>query len=256
MNALKSLRDKLLQFHDFWFDIKEKNRHIILFAFPMLLALIATFAGSLVDRFMIEGLGRYIGAVWFILWCFVLYAFVFLFAILMDERRKSEENACTDYLTGVFTRRHTFERGMALTERAGWDEKIICVCFIDIDNMKAINDGHGHASGDAALKEIGRRLAGIMRKQIDVVGRYGGDEFVVIWTTEDKNSINETFRRIVECLDGAYILHDGEQVDVRASAGLSNRLIRPDDDPEKELTSLIRQADAVLKNTKNYKADN
>jgi diguanylate cyclase (GGDEF)-like protein len=67
--------------------------------------------------------------------------------------------------------------------------------FIDLDGFKAINDGLGHAVGDSVLTEIGGRLASVVRHG-DVVGRFGGDEFVVICEQADASAVERVSERL------------------------------------------------------------
>ena len=62
---------------------------------------------------------------------------------------------------------------------------LYALCFIDLDDFKTINDTYGHATGDAALKSIGYALRGYERRYDGMVGRYGGDEFVMLMTDID-----------------------------------------------------------------------
>ena len=88
---------------------------------------------------------------------------------------KLTEMAVTDPVTGLWNRRHTTELLAADLERG----QSLTVLMIDIDHFKAINDSHGHRTGDRVLTEVARRLREQVR-QIDVVGRWGGEEFVVL----------------------------------------------------------------------------
>lgn len=92
-----------------------------------------------------------------------------------------EQLASTDPLVGILNRRAfvgELNRALAMAERYGQPSSLI---FIDLDNLKKINDTHGHAAGDAAIKHaadvIGRSI-----RQTDVFGRLGGDEFSIILT--------------------------------------------------------------------------
>ena len=87
--------------------------------------------------------------------------------------------AVTDPLTGLWNRRHTAEllaADLAQTERHG---QALSLLMIDIDHFKTINDIHGHQTGDRVLIEVARRLVANVRGT-DVVGRWGGEEFVVL----------------------------------------------------------------------------
>jgi diguanylate cyclase (GGDEF)-like protein len=87
--------------------------------------------------------------------------------------------AAHDRMTGLLNRGELTDRlAGALTRKARTGARL-AVLYCDVDNLKAVNDGSGHAAGDAVLTAIGRRIAGSVRTN-DTVGRVGGDEFVVI----------------------------------------------------------------------------
>lgn len=89
------------------------------------------------------------------------------------------ELAIRDELTGVYNRRYLMEtlaREQSRAERLGAP---FAVCLIDIDRFKAINDGHGHATGDQVLKDFARLVPPELRA-VDVHGRFGGEEFLII----------------------------------------------------------------------------
>lgn len=83
--------------------------------------------------------------------------------------------AYDDQLTGLANRTRLLES----LERAIGGPGSLGVLFLDVDGFKAVNDGHGHAAGDALLRELGERLRGAVRRT-DVLARLGGDEFVVV----------------------------------------------------------------------------
>jgi diguanylate cyclase (GGDEF)-like protein/PAS domain S-box-containing protein len=101
----------------------------------------------------------------------------------VTERLQQRENlhrlSVTDEVTGLFNRRHLRSVGMVELERAcRYNLMPVCV-FVDIDHFKELNDEHGHAVGDRALAAVADRLVSTVRK-VDLVCRYGGDEFVVL----------------------------------------------------------------------------
>lgn len=87
--------------------------------------------------------------------------------------------ATTDPLTGMYNRRHFMEYSSIEFERAARDQQPLSVIFLDMDNLKTINDRYGHEAGDTVLS----RLAEIIQSEIrpyDIPARFGGDEFVVL----------------------------------------------------------------------------
>ncbi len=248
----KRIRKRLLQFSNFWFGIQEKKRHIILFLFPLasglLLTAVMTFAYKSVEKYFDSRIYIF----WFVVCSVVMFVFVWLFAIILDERRKIEEQTCRDYLTGVYTRRFTYEEAVKLVAEASRSNKIICVCFVDLDNLKPINDTYSHAAGDEALILVGQTLLDVVRVN-DLVGRYGGDEFLLIWTTEDKNTISETFKRIKDSLSRMVLKWHDKEIIITASTGITQGYCEEKSDPEKTLKDLIKQADSVMKGSKSNK---
>ncbi|MFN3699031.1 MAG: GGDEF domain-containing protein, partial [Dictyoglomus sp.] len=97
-------------------------------------------------------------------------------ALLFEEINKL---VITDPLTGLFNRRYIEEEIQKEIARSQRYERPLSVMVLDLDNFKLVNDTFGHKYGDEILKKIGETLKKSCRK-VDVVGRYGGDEFVVI----------------------------------------------------------------------------
>lgn len=91
--------------------------------------------------------------------------------------------AMHDEVTGLPNRR-LIEEDVTRTLMHGYS--VLTVIFIDLDGFKAVNDLLGHAAGDALLREIGRRLRSVIR-ETDVVGRFGGDEFIAVAAVDDRD---------------------------------------------------------------------
>ncbi len=106
-----------------------------------------------------------------------------------------ESLAITDSLTRMNTRRHLAERFDEEFSRAQSRALPLSLLMIDVDHFKNINDQHGHLAGDAALREIARVIAYHIR-EIDIAGRYGGEEFCVILPDTDKQGALVVAERI------------------------------------------------------------
>jgi diguanylate cyclase (GGDEF)-like protein len=116
-------------------------------------------------------------------------------AIALDRARQFSNEARTDHLTGLANRREferAIEREVALAER---HDRQIAMMMIDVDNLKKINDRHGHTAGDGALKLVAQELQRVMRAS-DVCGRLGGDEFAVAMPETDLQRALEVARRL------------------------------------------------------------
>ncbi|MCK1283929.1 GGDEF domain-containing protein [Bradyrhizobium sp. 44] len=152
---------------------------------------------------------------------------------------KIEELAQIDELTGVLNRRYIMRAlndEMARAQRAGTP---CAVAILDIDFFKRINDGYGHPTGDEVLRGSAITLAANMRS-IDKLGRYGGEEFLVVMPLNSKDqalSAMDRLRQIVSELDWDPISDD---LRVTFSAGIAQ--VRPNDAPE----DILARADAAL----------
>jgi diguanylate cyclase (GGDEF)-like protein len=110
---------------------------------------------------------------------------------------EAEKRAQTDPLTGVLNRRSLVERLDAACMRARARGLPIAILFIDLDHFKEINDSYGHAAGDACLAAIIDPIQSELR-QSDVIGRWGGEEFVVILSSADTAAAYPIAQRILE----------------------------------------------------------
>ncbi len=99
--------------------------------------------------------------------------------ILESARSAAERIANTDMLTGLPNRRHTLAFLDQALRRAEQEGAPLAVAIFDIDHFKQINDAHGHATGDEVIRRVGQRAKASLRDD-DMVGRYGGEEFVCI----------------------------------------------------------------------------
>ena len=114
-----------------------------------------------------------------------------LTGLLLAHMRLARE----DSLTGVANRRGIDERLAYEWERARRHHRALSILLLDVDNLKEVNDEHGHAAGDEVLRAVAREVKAQIRS-IDFVGRSGGDEFLVICTESDEDAANVVGRKI------------------------------------------------------------
>lgn len=137
---------------------------------------------------------------------------------LVEKSRQLEEASLTDPLTRARNRRYIASK-LAMTERALREP--LAFALIDIDHFKRINDQHGHAAGDAVLRELAERLAVLSPAPADVV-RWGGEEFLVVAHGVDParlDALGEAIRQGV--IARPFALPDGGSLAVTVSIGLA-----------------------------------
>ncbi|HEY2465428.1 MAG TPA: diguanylate cyclase [Steroidobacteraceae bacterium] len=137
-------------------------------------------------------------------------------AALSDAERRAQ----TDPLTGVLNRRSLIERLDAACARAKARGLPIALLFIDLDHFKQINDTFGHQAGDACLRAIVDPIHAELR-QSDVIGRYGGEEFVVILSSADAAAATPIAQRILERVAAVRVSGFGEPISVTCSIGIA-----------------------------------
>ena len=142
---------------------------------------------------------------------------------LRDQRlalSDAERRAQTDPLTGVLNRRSLVERLEAACLRARARGLPIALLFIDLDHFKEINDTRGHQAGDACLRAIIDPIHAELR-QSDVIGRYGGEEFVVILSSADVAAAGPIAERIRNRVADVRVEGFGEPIRVTCSIGVA-----------------------------------
>lgn len=143
----------------------------------------------------------------------------------MSEQRRAlsdaERRAQTDSLTGVLNRRSFLERLEAACMRAKARDLPLSLLFIDLDHFKQINDTHGHLAGDACLKAIIPAINSELR-QSDVIGRYGGEEFVVLLSSADVNSAQPIAERILRRIADVRVEGFGKSIRLTCSIGVAS----------------------------------
>jgi diguanylate cyclase (GGDEF)-like protein len=133
---------------------------------------------------------------------------------------EAERRAQTDPLTGVLNRRSLIERLDAACMRAKARGLPISVLFIDVDHFKQINDSYGHAAGDACLAAIIQPIHAELR-QSDIIGRYGGEEFVVILSGADAAAAHPIAERICRRVAEVRVDGFGPSIHLTCSIGVA-----------------------------------
>jgi diguanylate cyclase (GGDEF)-like protein len=137
-----------------------------------------------------------------------------------DALTEAERRAQTDPLTGVLNRRSFVERLDAACVRARARGLPITLLFLDLDHFKSINDSFGHAAGDACLRAVIEPIHAELR-QSDVIGRYGGEEFVVLLSSADAAAAAPIAERIRERVANVRVEGFGAPIRMSCSIGVA-----------------------------------
>ncbi len=162
-------------------------------------------------------------------------------SVTLTERT---ESATVDRLTGVNNRQALLGALVAEVERANRYERPLSVAFVDIDHFKAVNDTYGHATGDIVLRGVAQTIMANLRTS-DQVGRYGGEEFMLLLTETDVEEgalLTEKLRNLVA--KQRFPVEGGQEISVTISIGIAGGggVHRTD--------NLVRDADAAMYSAK------
>ncbi len=145
-------------------------------------------------------------------------------AIALDNTRlftELQRLAVIDDLTGLYNRRHFFELARLEFERARRYRRALSIIMIDIDHFKDVNDRWGHLVGDQVLRAVAQRCKQSIR-EMDVIGRYGGEEFALLMPETDVDGARQIAERLREAIGETPIQARGETVSVTISIGLAS----------------------------------
>ncbi|MCF7796997.1 MAG: GGDEF domain-containing protein [Lentisphaeria bacterium] len=155
-----------------------------------------------------------------------------------------KENATTDALTNVYNSRTVRERLSEEVARARRYQSALTLLFLDLDKFKAVNDTYGHLMGDYVLRDTAKIIKDNVRTG-DIVGRYGGEEFVVILINAVAEDVVKTAERIRDCIAKHNFEFEDQVVHIKISIGIAQ--FPKDGDSEEHL---LRSADAAMYETK------
>lgn len=157
---------------------------------------------------------------------------------LAESRRELERQSRVDALTNLPNRRHFDERldlALKRVQRHGTPIALLC---LDLDRFKAINDGHGHAAGDAVLQAFARRLSDCVR-ETDLVARLGGDEFTILLEDVPRGGAEAVARKVIAAM-AVPVDAAGQRLQVATSIGVACT------GQPTEAATLMAKADAAL----------
>ena len=160
-------------------------------------------------------------------------------------QRRLEALAATDPLTGLYNRRFFRQALDEELQRMRRTRQTAGVVVFDLDHFKRINDRFGHKTGDVVLTEVAASAFAELRGPFDRLGRWGGEEFVILLSDVTLDQAASVCDRIRARIESLVIEHKGHAISVTASFGVC--LLERGDDPEIALET----ADAALFDSKN-----
>ena len=164
---------------------------------------------------------------------------------LINSREKLRDQASRDSLTGVSNRRAILEFLEEELVRADRNVQSTGVLMLDLDHFKSVNDALGHLAGDLVLQQVVRRLGSMLRAH-DRLGRYGGEEFMIVVPAVDQAGLYELAERIRATVDAEPFHAEANEIQISLSIGAA---ISKSGD--RSTTKLIATADEALYKAKN-----
>lgn len=210
-------------------QVKRQSLIVVAMAFVLILILSAMYSRES------PPLGLYVS--------FVIVSLVVanLLALLVVQVHRFGSESVIDPLTGVHNRRYLTERLQQEIHRCERMERPLAVLFIDLDDFKGFNDRYGHAAGDQALKRVAHLLSSGCFRQMDLLTRYGGEEFAVVLPEVDVEAAAAVAERIRKLIHGSTI--DGAKW---AEFGMSLTVGVAACRPGETATDLLQRADQAM----------
>jgi diguanylate cyclase (GGDEF)-like protein len=157
-----------------------------------------------------------------------------------NARKEVERLSLTDEITGLHNMRNFFNLATFQEEQAKRYERSFTICMVDADNLKQINDRCGHLAGTEFIRHTGRVISRNIRKS-DIAARYGGDEFIIMFTENSNEEACVAVRRILADVEGSNFEYRGVILGVTLSAGVASYPADGDD-----LQTVMGRADEAL----------
>lgn len=163
-----------------------------------------------------------------------------------------QEIAIRDGLTNAYNRRYLMDRLYRIADNYKRVRKEFSIAILDIDHFKSVNDKYGHLAGDVVLVELVRIINKTIRSY-DILGRYGGEEFILVLPDTDKNEAYVIINRILNKIRNHTIIYDNNNINITFSAGIAGS--SEIDIKSFNAEALINLADNRLYNAKDFGRD-
>ncbi|BBO87933.1 diguanylate cyclase [Desulfosarcina ovata] len=169
---------------------------------------------------------------------------------LRDAVDEIQVMSVTDPLTGIYNRGYINQRLPEEIRRSVRYRHDFTLLMCDIDHFKTVNDTYGHLSGDAVLQAFARCLSAAVRQQVDWVGRYGGEEFLVVLPETDFDGAMTLAERLRQSVESLVVQTGGHTIRITASFGVTG-LSSATPPQAASAESLLQTVDQLLYQAKN-----
>ncbi|MAA70715.1 MAG: hypothetical protein CL679_03190 [Bermanella sp.] len=163
---------------------------------------------------------------------------------LSNANEKLKTISITDALTGLNNRYYFNEHWSKEYKRAHREQSSLSIIMLDIDYFKQVNDEYGHPAGDMCLKHVANCMAHNAAREVDIVCRYGGEEFAIILPGTSEQGALEVAEKIRVDIEKLYLTWGNKQIKLTASLGIS--VITPKKSDDRNQQYMINQADQAL----------
>jgi len=178
----------------------------------------------------------------------VLLLLIYVYLRERKSKLKMSHLALTDHLTNCPNRRHSLMQAKGMMRSSNNNKNSMIIAILDVDNFKTVNDTFGHDIGDIVLQNLSLIIKGALRES-DVIGRYGGEEFILLLPNADEQEITRIFSRIQIALQNHFCEYNAEQIAMPLSVSMGAVIAAdiPDNVEEQEhsllLDKIIKRAD-------------
>ena len=224
-----------------WLGLSLLKKALLIIVMSALLGiLIFGIIGLSLDKYFIRNGSPEV--LWSLLGMAVFFNSFFALDLILRKNQELEQMAQVDPLTGLCNRRSLFDKGRIVMAQVKRHSERIYVVFIDMDNLKTINDTYTHEAGSMALQALASRLRESVHRDCDLLARYGGDEFVIVFTATDPELSKVLLERITEACKKFSFIFKGTWIDCSATVGYSESPVTDD----MTLQKIVSKADIAM----------
>jgi len=167
-----------------------------------------------------------------------------------ELKKRYESLSMKDSLTGLYNRRFFYAQVTQAVSRSGRSGNALCILLIDLDSFKRVNDDYGHGCGDQVLVDVANTLKREMRDS-DIVARFGGEEFVVLFSQSSASNGLVFAERICKKIAALQWVFNQQQVSISASIGMFCATQQILQEQGENIDSFIHYADVAMYKAKN-----